>query len=49
MLTVGAEFLEELLDDFDTNGGEATNIENSQWCFYVEDGRRLWLDINWTF
>lgn len=41
MLTVGAEFLEELLDDFDTNGGEATNIENSQWCFYVEDGRRL--------
>ncbi len=41
MLTVGTEFLEESLDDFDTNGGEATNIENSQWSLYGEDEWRV--------
>lgn len=36
-MTVGAEYLEETLDDFDTNGGDATEIENSQWAVYGED------------
>ena len=41
MVTLGAEFLEESLDDFDTNSGDATNIENSQWSVYGEDEWRL--------
>ena len=41
MLTVGAEFLEESLDDFDTNGADATHIENSQWAVYGEDEWRV--------
>ncbi|MEA3381749.1 MAG: TonB-dependent receptor [Pseudomonadota bacterium] len=41
MVTLDAEFLEESLDDFDTNSGDATNIENSQWSVYGEDEWRL--------
>ncbi|CAD5268723.1 Iron-regulated outer membrane virulence protein [Alteromonas sp. 38] len=36
-VTLGAEYLEETLDDFDTNGGDATEIKNSQWAVYGED------------
>ena len=36
-MTLGAEYLEETLDDFDTNGGDATEIKNSQWAVYGED------------
>ncbi|APD86767.1 ligand-gated channel protein [Alteromonas sp. Mex14] len=48
MLTLGAEFLEESLDDFDTNGGDATNIENSQWSFYGEDEWRITDNLAFT-